>query len=327
IDRLVLDIPGIGDQIEKGLLIKGPQGEAMIRQALGDAGSGLGSIFQMGMEQGFSPQAIMDMLGPVYGSIQQEMAGAAARIQTEDWTAGFGGRTAAELQQWMAGILDPNLIGNLFANVSGADSQVSGLQSQLAGLRAQLSADVEFSPEQVQAAMDEIQTTVTTTPLVTEEAAQAIYDEIQSVLDNDDLEAAIDQAQITQGIMDAAQAAEDQISLVFDSALSFNSEELYDIARMVGADFYAAFTEQLKDERARQYGFENYSQMQAALGPAVTDAMMSTSTTTVEIDAPITVTGAPTPEATAAETVRALSAASGSGGYMRGTPSGGNRYE
>lgn len=319
IDELVLDIPSIGDQIEAGLLLGGPQGEAMIRQALGQAGEGLGAIFQLGLEQGLSPEEIIALLEPVYGSISQELGGALDRISSLDWTAGFTPEAAAEIQGWFAGILDPSQIGALFSNITGSEAMATGLQAELDALELQMNTDVEFSAEQVQGALNEIHAETTVKAIITPEAAQLVFGAIQEVFEDDDLRAHVDQAVITQQILDAAQAAEDQISLVFTSALSFDSEELDAIARQVSAEFYAAFTDQmnqLRDEQAQEWGFDNYSDMVSALGPNVAAATVGGSTLNQVINNNIDIDGAQDPRATASETVAASSAAAGNGGQF-----------
>lgn len=333
IDKLVLDIPSIGDQIEEGLLRGGPQGEAAVRQALGEVGTSLGSIFQLGLEQGLSAEQIIAMLGPVYGSIEQEISGALDRISSLDWAAGFTPAAADEIRSMLAGILDPAQIDSLFSGITGADSTVASLERQLEDLQAQLQVDVEFTPEQVQAAIAEIQAEVSTTAVITPEAAQLVFEEIQAVFDDTDLKAAVDKAVITQDILDAAQEAEDQINLYFKSGLTFDSGELDEIARQVSREFYAAFTaelQQLRDLLAQQQGFDSYSAMVSALGPAVTAATLGTSTTLNQvINNDITVQGTPDPIATATETIAAGAAAAGGGGaldpsrYFRGTQPGG----
>lgn len=321
IDDLVLDIPSIGDAIEEGLLKGGPQGEAMIRQALGQAGEGLGAIFQLGLEQGLSPEEIMDLLGPVYGSIQQEVSGALNRISSLDWTEGFTPQAAAEIQDWLAGILDPAQIGALFSDILGADSAVSGLQAQLDDLNAQLRVDVEFSAEQVQAAIGEIQTEIITEPVITDEAAQAVWKEIQDVFDDDDLRAAIDQARLTRDIVDAAKAAEKQITLDFNSQLVFDPEALESMALLVGSEFADIFKQQLVNTLRGDWNVNDAPAQNQA--PSVQDFLERATelgiitpeqANSVTINNDITVQESGSPRATASEIVAASSAAAGSGG-------------
>lgn len=324
IDKLVLDIPSAGDAIEEGLLRGGPQGEAAIRQALGGVGSGVGEIFRLGLEQGLDPQTIAAMLAPVYGSINQELGGAANRITSLDWTEGFTPAAAAEIQSWLDGIVDPSRIGDLFSNVTGADNAVSGLQSQLDNLQAQLNVEVEFTAEQVQGALTAIEDEMTITveeAVITPEAAALLLEEIQHVFDDKDLEAAIDQALITQDILDAAQAAEDQINLVFDSSLSFDSEQLRLVAEGMGNEFFVAWNREMT-----RLGIEEMTRRSGNLEEELA-AIRAGSTPTIPVTAPavtfnndIVITETTSARATASEVIAAQSAAS-SGGTTRYDPS------
>ena len=321
IDKLVLDVPGIGDDIEEGLLRGGPQGEAMVRQALGQAGQSLGSIFQLGLEQGLSPEEIITLLEPVYGSISQELGEALNRISTLDWTSGFTPAAAAEIQGWFAGILDPAQIGALFAGITGADSQVAGLQAQLDALQAEMQLDVEFSPEQVQAAIDEIQAEVATTAIITPEAAQAVYDAIQDVLDSDELLTSIDKKNTTQQIVDAAKDAENQITLDLNSQLVFDPVALDAMAQIVGAEFAEIFRTQMIMSLGGVISPEGVPNPGA--GPTLEDfinrgvqlgIISPEAGTQVLIDNDITINESGSPRQTASEVVAASSAAAGSGG-------------
>ncbi len=257
------------------------------------------------------------MLGPVLQAINEIVGEGAGRISSLDWTAGITSEAGRALVDAMLSGLDPAAIQTLINNILGADASVAGLESQLENLNAQMNTEVEFSQEQVQAALDAIYAETTVTAVITPEAAQMVFDAIQGVFDDDALKAAVDQAVITQGILDAAQVAEEQISLVFDSALSFDSEELDAIARQVSEEFYAAFMEQmnqLRDQQAQEAGFDSYPAMVSALGPAVAAATIGGSTLNQTINNDIQIDGAQDPRATASETVAASSAAAGSGG-------------
>lgn len=323
IDDLVLGIPSIGDAIEEGLLKGGPQGEAMIRQALGQAGEGLGAIFQLGLEQGLSPEEIMDLLGPVYGSIQQEVSGALNRITSLDWTEGFTPEAAAEIQDWFANILDPAQIGALFSDILGADSAVSSLQAQLDDLNAQLQVDVEFSPEQVRAAIGEIQTEIVTEPVITDEAAEAVLKEIQDIFDDDDLRVGIDGALLTGDIVDAAEAAEKQITLDFNSQLVFDPEALASMALLVGSEFADIFKQQMINTLRGDWNVSDAPGQSQT--PSVQDFLERATelgiitpeqAATVTINNNFTINESESPRATASETAAAWSAASGSGGRL-----------
>lgn len=329
IDQLVLDIPNIGDSIEAGLLKGGPQGEATIRQALSGAGSALGSIFQMGMEQGLSPDQIMGMLGPVYGSIQQELGGALNRISSLDWTEGFTPGAASQIQSWFAGILDPGQIGQLFASVLGSDQAVSGLEKQLEDLQTAASVDVEFSPAQVKGALDDLtaeakilEVEVVTTP----EAAQAVYDVIKGLfLDpTNELKTLIDDQNLAKQVMDAAEEGAKQTHLIFDAGLYFNEAGLSQAAQDAAATFINEFNaaqRRILDQYAQSQGFENYGAMQTALGPVVTGAMAPNVPfiATVNLNQNVTSGGVLQPPISTTATVAANSAGAGSGGTVTRT--------
>jgi tape measure domain-containing protein len=317
VDDLIGNLGSIGSEIEDGLRQGGARGEAAVRSAFGDLQGQLAAIVNAGFEEGLSGQQIVDMLGPVLQAINEEIGEGAGRISSLDWTAGITSGAGQALVDALMSGMDPAAIQGLINNILGADATVAGLESQLENLQAQMDTEVTFSAEQVQGALDEIHAETTVKAVITPEAAQLVFGAIQEVFDDDELKAAVDQAVITQGILDAAQAAEDQISLVFDSALSFNSEELDMIARQVGEEFYAAFTDQmnqLRDERAQEAGFESYLDMVSALGPSVAGAIVGGSTLNQVINNDIQVNGAQDPRATASETVAASSAAAGNGG-------------
>lgn len=314
IDDLVLDIPDIGSDIEAALRVGGVQGEAGVRSAMAGIGKNLGSIFQLGLEQGLSPEQIIAMLGPVYGSIQQEVTGALGRIASLDWEEGFTPESAAEIGAWLAGILDPNKIGNLFGDVTNSQGLVDSLESQIDNLNAQLDVEGVFSQEQVQAAIDELYPPeIMTEPVVTPEAAQAIFDEIQSILDDDDLKVAIDNQLLTQDILDAANAAQDQLSFEIDSSLLFDPDTLTAMADKVGTDFAEVFHRKLLEE---------FGIAPEPTGPLYDPKYWNTETemptngsgANVSINNDITVNGATGPRATASEVVAASAAAASSGG-------------
>jgi hypothetical protein len=320
IDKLVLDIPNVGDEIEAGLLKGGPQGEAAIRQALGGVGSGLGEIFRLGLEQGLDPGEIASMLAPVYGSIDQELSGALNRISSLDWEEGFTPAAAQEIRDWLGGIVDPSTIGDLFSNISGADNAVSGLEAQLESLQAQLDVEVEFSAEQVQGALTAIEDEMIVTveeAVITPEAAALVLEEIQRVFDDKDLEAALDQALLTQDILDAAQAAEDQINLVFDSSLAFDSEQLREVAELMGAEYFVAFNREMtrlgEEEIRRRSGNleEELAMIRANSTPAIPVTPPS-----VTFQNDIQITETTSGRATASEIIAAQSAAAGNGGKL-----------
>jgi hypothetical protein len=331
IDKLVLDIPSIGDSIEKGLLKGGPQGEAMIRQALSGAGSALGNIFQMGMEQGLSPEEIMAQLGPVYGSIQQEVTGAMNRISSLDWTEGFTPKAATEIQGWLSGILDPKQIGDLFANVLGADSTVTSLEKQLDSLHAAASLDVVFTPSQVQGALDDIATenkTLEVEAVTTPEAAQAILDVINNFLadPSHELDALIDKDLISKQVLDAAEEGAKQTHLIFDSTLAFNEAGLSESARDAAATFINEFNaaqSAILDQYAQSQGFQDYPAMQAALGTSVAGAMAPQvpyiPTVNVNLSQDLTVDGVTTPPTNSTATVTANRTGSGTNGTVSRT--------
>lgn len=315
IDKLVLDIPKIGDSIEEGLLKGGPQGEAMIRQAMNGAGSQLGAIFQAGMDQGLNVDQIMAMLAPVYGSITQEVSGALNRISSLDWTEGFTPSAAAEISGWLDGILDPSKITGLFNNAQGAEGMVRGLQDQLDGLQTEKKLDATFSQEQVQGAIDAIiAPTVGVNATVTPEVEAAIWAEMQEIFENDDLRLAIDNAKLTNDILDAAKAAEDNIKLEFQSSLVFNRETLTAMADVVGGNFAALFSDKLKSLFMGPGGEGFGSLMIPTSFPDAAGGATPSSQVIVNND--IKIDGSQQPRATASEVVAASSSSAGSGGRL-----------
>lgn len=315
IDKLTLDIPKIGDSIEEGLLKGGPQGEAMIRQALSGAGDQLGAIFQAGMEQGLSADQITSMLAPVYGSITQEVNGALNRISSLDWTEGFTPTAAAEISGWLNGILDPAKITDLFNNAKNAEGFVTGLESQLEQLNAEKKVDAVWSQEQVQGAIDAIVApTVGINATVTPEVEAAIWAEMQEIFENDDLRLAIDNAKLTNDILDAAKAAEDNIELEFQSSLIFNRETLTAMADVVGGNFAVLFSDKLKSLFTGPGGEGFGSLMIPTTFPETPGATTPSSQVIVNND--IKIDGAQAPTATASEVVRAASASAGRGGRL-----------
>jgi tape measure domain-containing protein len=312
IDDLVLDIPDIGSDIEKALRTGGVQGEAGVRSAMAGIGKNLGSIFQLGLEQGLSPEEIIAMLGPVYGSIQQEVGGALGRIASLNWEDGFTPAAAAEIQEWLAGILDPGQIADLFAGVTGSSGLVKSLEDQIAGLNAQLDVEGVFSQEQVQAAIDELYPPeIQTEPVVTPEAAQAIFDEIQGILDNEDLEVAIDNQLLTQDILDAANDAQDQLAFKIDSELIFNPSTLEAMAAKVGDEFADVF----RIKFLENLGVEDpKAKLEEPIKPVTAPGADVGTGRGVNINNQITIDGARDPRATASEVVAASSAAASSGG-------------
>lgn len=320
IDDIVLAIPKVGDSIESGLLLGGAQGAATIRQALGGLGQNLGQAFQIGLDQGLTPDEIIRRLGPVYESINQELGSGRGRIATLDFTDGFTPETAAQIQEWMASILDPAQIGTLFSNILGAEGATSGLQAQIDSLQNQIQAEVEFSPEQVQGAIDEIRVVAMTEPVVTKEAAQEIFDVIQDVLDDEELETAIDHAQLVDDILDAAREAEDSIKLDFDADVLFDPVTLQAAAETMGAQFGEAFNRGLAEIAQERWALDN-----GTTGPAdnIERAIMAlgeiirlSAGATVQVDAPISIDDSSDPLTTASEIVSALGAAAGSGGRL-----------
>ena len=317
IDDLIGNIGNIGSAIEDSLALGGVRGEAGIRSALGDLQGQLAAIVNAGLAEGLSGQQIVDMLAPVLQAINEEMGDGIGRIASLDWSAGITSEAGQRIIEALMSGMDPAAIQDLINGIIGADGTVAGLESQLEGLQASLQTEVEFSQEQVQAAIAEISATVTTVPIVTPEAAQLVFDAIQTVFDDEDLTAAVDQAVITQQILDAAQAAEDEISLIFRSGLSFNSEELHAVARAVSDEFYAAFTmglQELKDKRAQDAGFESYAALQAAVGPVVAGAIAGGTSYEQIINNDIVVNESSSPQVTATEVIAASSAAAGTGG-------------
>lgn len=321
IDELVLSLPKVGDQIEAGLLQGGPLGEANVRQALTGIGEDLAAIFTAGVAEGLSPEEIIARLGPAYGAIAQEVSGAANRISSLDWTEGFTPQAATQIRTWLEGILDPGAISGLFSDLANTEGAIPGLEAQLEGLQAQLRLDVEFSPDQVQGAMNAIrETRVVTTPVITPEAAQMVYDEIQQVLDSEDLKAAVDQALITQEIMDAAKDAEEQIVLRLNSELQFDplalQELAYGVSQVFGDEFSSYLREKLRSEwnvsdipvQPDTFSAEDMLRRAGELG--ITDGGGSS----VVINNDIVVNESGGPRQTASEIVAASSAAAGSGG-------------
>lgn len=317
VDDLISNIGNLGSQIEDGLRMGGVRGEAAVRQALGGVSSGIAEVVNAGFEAGLSGQEIVNMLQPVFAAIGEETSDAARRIMSLDWSAGFTPAAADDLRELLTGIMDPGQIDSLLAGLAGTDT--SALERRLDELQASLHTEVEFSPEQVQGALAEIQTTVSSRAVITPEAAQLVYDAIQEVFDNDELQAAVDKAVITQDIMDAAQDAEDQVNLIFESSLSFNNSQVNDLARMVSEEFYQAFNQrmsELRDEAARAQGFESFPAMQAALGPAVAGAIVGgIPTVTTNVNNDITINETSGPRQTAQEVIAASSAAAGAGTY------------
>lgn len=320
IDKLTLDIPDIGSAIEKGLLTGGPQGEAMIRQALGEAGSALGSIFQEGLDRGLNPQQIIDMLGPVYGSIQQEIGGALNRISSDvegnfDWTKGFTPGAASEIEGWLAGILDPAKISDLFAGINGADGMITGLETQLDELKAQLKIDGVFNDEQMQAAIDEVTISASPDLMVSDEAAAALEAAINAELNNADFAIGIDELHLTNAILDAAKAAEDKIEMEFNSSLVFSRETLTAMADVVGGNFAVLFSDKLKEIFAAGGG-EGFASLM--IPTSFPEPSSSTNSSNVVVNNDIVISGQQTPRATASEVVAASSAAAGAGGRFSG---------
>lgn len=317
VDKLIGDVGTIGSAVEEALALGGVRGEAAVRTALGGLQAQLAAIVNAGMEAGLSGAQITDLVRPVITAIDEELGDASNRISSLDWTAGFTSGAGQELFDALQAGLDPAAIQRLINNILGADATVAGLESQLEGLQAALQTEVEFSPEQVQAALAEIHTETMVEAVITPEAAQLVLDEIQRVFDDEDLEASVDQALVTQQLMDAAQAAEDEISLVFKSGLSFNSAELHEVARLVGDEFYAGFTQklrELRDEQAREAGFDSFAQMQMFQDANGANDRAGQTSIQQTINQDITVDGAREPIATASEVVAASSAAAGSGG-------------
>jgi tape measure domain-containing protein len=311
IDDLVLDIPSIGSNIEDALRTGGVQGEAGIRQALSGLGSSLGNIFELGLKEGLSPQQIIDRLGPVYGSIQQDLSGALNRISSLDWSEGFTPAAAAEIEAWLAGILDPSQISGVFNNLARTEGAISGLEAQLDALQAEKRIDVVFSKEQVQAEIDAIQVEVPVDPVVSEEAGKALYDAIQTELERDDLRVAIDDGLLTQQILDAAREAQNQIDLELDSRLIFDKNVLLATADFIGGQFGGAFREAI---------VKIFNQP-ATLGeaifgptPAVPPMIAAPTSSNVAINNNIVIQGTSSPRTTASEVIAASSAAAGSGG-------------
>jgi len=250
-------------------------------------------------------------------AINEEVGQGANRISSLDWTEGITPNAGSKIMDALMSGMDPGAIQDLINNILGADASVAGLEARLESLQAEMSVDAEFSQAQVQAALDEIHASTMVEPVVTPEAAQLVFDAIQDVLNTEGLEPSIDKALMIQQILDAAKEAERQISLVFDSNLSFDTASLHEVARAVGEEFYAAFNDQLmqiRDQRAQEWGFENYSQMQQALGPAVAAATIGGTNITQTIQNDIRIDGSASPISTASEIVAASSAAAGSGG-------------
>lgn len=312
IDDLVLDIPNIGSDIEDALRTGGVQGEAGIRQALNGLGASLGGIFELGLQEGLSPQQIIDRLGPVYGSIQQDLSGALNRISSLDWSEGFTPAAAAQINQWLGSILDPSQITDVFNDLARTEGAIPGLQRQLDALQTEKRIDVVFSQDQVQAEIDRIQVEVATDPVVTPEAAQAVYDAIQDEFDNEDLKAAIDEGLLTQQILDAARDAQNQINLELDSRLVFDENVLLATADFIGGQFGGAFREAIT----------KIFNQPATLGEAIFGPTPATPPYIAAPNAPsnfainnnIVIQGSSQPRTTASEVIAASSAAAGSGG-------------
>jgi tape measure domain-containing protein len=317
VDNLIGDVGNIGSTIEDGLRQGGVRGEAAVRGALGSFSGQLAEIVNAGIEAGLSGAQIAGLLAPLGAAIGEEVGDAGRRILTQEWTEGITSASGAALMQGLAAGLDANAIQRLIGGILGADNTVAGLESRLEGLQADLQADVEFSAEQIQGALDEIPTTTTVEAVITPEAAQMVYDAIQEVFEDDDLKAAVDQALITQQILDAAQEAEDSINLLFNSSLSFNSAELDAIARLVGEEFYTAFNQrmqELRDEQAQAAGFANYYELQKAVGPAVAGAIAGGTVFNQTLNQSVAINGAQPAGTIAQEVIMAGSAATGTGG-------------
>jgi tape measure domain-containing protein len=313
IDKVTLDIPSVGDDVEAGLIKGGPQGEAAVRQALGGLGSSLGEIFQLGLEQGLSPEQIIELLQPVYGSISQELSGALNRITTLDWEEGFTPAAAQSIRDWMAGILDPAQIGAQFNAVTAAEGMVTGLQAQLDQLNAALNVDVVFSSAQVQAEIDKMTLETEVTTELSDEAATILEDEIMRILEDADLAVGIDQAQITSDILDAAREAQDRLTLEFNSELVFDDEVLKGMADFVGGEFARIFNDKLVEVFAPKVSkpFQTPDMLERAQSSLGGISSSSTSSVTVNNDIKVS---NPNPIASASEVVAASSAAAGSGG-------------
>jgi tape measure domain-containing protein len=324
IDEIVLAIPGIGDQIEEGLLKGGPQGEALVRQALGDLGADLSAVFSAGIAEGLSVEEIMALLGPVFGSIDQEVRGAANRITSLDWTEGFTPQTAEDIQEWLAGVLDPATLEDMFSTLTNSESAISGLEAQLEDLRAQLRVDVEFSPEQVQAAIGEIHAEIETTPLVTPEAADLLEEEIQKALDDNELRVAIDEAVALQEANNIAKLIEDNTLIELRTLLIFDPDDLINkangVSEIFGSAFSAFLRERLRSDwnvsdtpvQPQQPSVDDFMARAAELG--ITGGVNNNNN--VNINNQITVNESGSPRQTASEIIAASSAAAGSGGRL-----------
>lgn len=328
IDQLIGDVGDVGSNIEAGLLKGGEQGAAMIRLALGSIREQLGAIVGAGLEDGLSGQQIVDMLGPI-GTVLGEQANEALnRISSLDWTEGFTPAAGAEIANLLSSVLDPQAIQKLLNDALGADASVSGLEKQLESLKAAAQVDVEFSSEQVQGALDDIaaDTTLTVTEAVTTpEAAQAVYDIIQGVLSDpsNELKALIDNQNISDQVMDAAEEGAKQTHLIFDSTIAFNEAGLSEAAAAAAATFINEFNAQgqmIRDQYAQSQGFESYSAMQAALGAGVAGAMAPQvpyiPTVNINLEQGVTLDGVRYPGVNSTDQVKANSAGAGSTGTI-----------
>ena len=221
---------------------------------------------------------------------------------------------AAEIQDWLAGILDPAAIGDLFAGVTGGQSLIDSLEGQIAELNAQLEVEGVFSQEQVQSAIDELYPPeIQTEPVVTEEAAQAIWDEIQSVLNSEDLAVAIDNQLLAQNIIDTARDAANQIQLDFDSRIVFDPEALVLMADIVGGEFAEVFrAKMLEDLGIPDPNVSSPGGIQPVQAPGAD--IGSRRNGGMEVVNNIQIVESRGPRATASEVIAASSAAAGSGG-------------
>jgi hypothetical protein len=180
-------------------------------------------------------------------------------------------------------------------------------------LETQLDTEVVFSQDQVQGAIDELNPPeIETEPVVTEQAAQAIFDEIQQVFDDDELKAAIDQQLLTDDILSAARAAEDQIELDFNSRLVFDREVLELMADQIGGTWADNFKKGLEEGFGPTLSGPLYDPA-SWMTPAGPDADVSENRP-VTVNNNITIDGSQTPRATASEVIAASAAAASSGG-------------
>jgi hypothetical protein len=154
--------------------------------------------------------------------------------------------------------------------------------------------------------------TTTLEPVVTDEAIQLLFDEIQNILDDDELKMLINEALLKQDITNTAQAAADSLTLQFSAGLSFDLAQVMAQAQLVGGEFATVLDGYMKQyfaERAAQ-GFEvPVSALQTTFGTNPVSTQPS-----VAINNDITVVESGSPRQTATEIVAASSAAAGSGG-------------